>query len=182
MPFIDMATYRRACEKAEEGVDHMTLMEAIFRIYDMWIRDKDEGKKINFHSYFTAITLELGIEDLFEAKKYRLAFAAYFQPRALKKLAELRQLRPERPVKESSNPVKLANSMRVVIKVSEAVSFQFRATRRTGPLKWRHVDEQFKIIHFGDGEVDDTIRHHARKQALEVLNSVRERRPKRGVG
>lgn len=176
MPFIDMQTYRQACLEAEDGVDPVTLMEAIFRIYDLWIKDKNEEKKIDFHSYFTAMTLELGIEDLFEAKKYRLAFAAYFQRRALKRLAELRELQPEAKTIESKNPVTFANSVRVVIRVNEAVSLQFRATRRQGPLRWRHVDEQFKIIHYGDGQIDDAVRHHARQQALKVLNSVRARK------
>lgn len=175
MAFIDMATYRWACQKAEEGVDPITLMEAIFRIYDMWFRDKDEGKKIDFHSYFGPVALSLGIDDLFEAKKYRKAFAAYFQRRALMKLELIREHKREASDFVSNNHVEFANSNHVRIRISEDVSLEFQATKRRGPLSWQHVDERFKVIHFGNGEVSDEERHRARKQALQVLNSVRER-------
>ncbi len=181
MSFIDMVSYRRACKGAEEGVDYVTLMEAIFRIYEMWLKDKDERKKIDFHSYFGLTTLELGIEDLFEAKKYRKAFAAYFQPRALMKQAALREFKQRIPVKVPENNVEFANSMRVRIRINEAVSLEFEATRYHGPLSWRHVDECFKVIRFGEGIISDEDRHHARKQALQVLNSVRERTNKKST-
>lgn len=180
MTFIDMATYRQACKKAEEGVDPITLMEAIFRIYERWFKDKDEGKKIDFHSYFGPTALSLGIDDLFEAKKYRKAFAAYFQPRALKKQALLR-LQQQVSVNVPDNHVEFANSMRVRIRINEAVSLEFQATKRKGQLSWQQLVERFKVIHHGDGDISDENRHHARRQAFQVLNSVRERMSKKST-
>lgn len=179
--FIDMVTYRRACKKAEEGVDHVTLMEAILRIYDMWFEDQDKKKKIDFHSYFNLTTLELGIEDLFEAKKYRKAFAAYFQPRALKKQALLRDLVRRTPVKVPDNNVEFVSSMLVRIRVNKAVSLEFKAINKHGPISWRQVVESIKVIHFGSGEIADEDRHHARKQALQVLNTVRKQSYKKST-
>ena len=181
MSFIDMVVYRQACQKAEDGVDHVTLMEAIYRIYEMWIKDKDGSKTIDFHSYFNLVTLELGIEDLFEAKKYWKAFAAYFQRRALMKLESLREHQQVVPVKVPENNVEFVDSVRVRIRIREDVSLEFKATKRRGPLNWRQLDERFKVIHFGDGEISDEERHHARKQALQVLNSVRERMNKKST-
>lgn len=179
MAFIDMVAYRRACAKARELVDPVTLTEAIYRVYELWSMDKDRGGKIVFHAYFGLSLFDLGIDDLFECEQYRKALGAYFNPRALLKLASLREQKLETPVKASANNVEFANSLRVRIRIDESVSIEFAATRRSGPLKWRHVDERFKVIHQGNGDVSDDDRHHARKQALQVLNSIRERSRKK---
>lgn len=174
MSFIDMETYKKACSTAQELVEPITLREAIFQVYEMWFKAKDEGKKIVFHSYFGLSLLDLGIDQLFEAEQYRKALAAYFQPRALSKLVSLRE-QQKAPVQVSQNSVEFADLMRVRIRINKAVSLEFGTTRRTGPLNWKQVEEKFKIIHFGDGQVSDEDRRHARKQALQVLNSVRLR-------
>lgn len=180
MAFIDMETYRKACLKARELVDPITLMAAIHGVYDMWFDDKRDGRKIVFHAYFGLSLLDLGIDRLVEAEQYRKALAAYFQPRALKRLAELRAIKREKPVRVSANNVEFANSMRVRIRVDEQWSIVFRATRRSGPLMWRHVVEVVTIIHSGDGTPGDEDRHNARKQALMVLNRIRTRTRRTG--
>lgn len=184
MAFVDMATYRAACSKARELVDPVSLLDAIHRVYDMWISDKEAGVRIDFHKYFGLSLLDMGIDssfpdELFVAEQYRKALAAYFQPRALRRLAELRAAAEETSVPVQNNNVEFANKQRVRIRIDEQVSLQFRATRRAGPLKWIHVDEEFKVIHSGDGILEDTDRHRARKQALQVLNSVRKRQTKK---
>lgn len=175
MAFIDMIAYRRACRKARELVDHSTLMEAIYRVYELWLADKDRGEKIIFHAYFGLSLFDLGIDDLFECEQYRKALGAYFNPRALLKLASMREQKLETPVKVPANNVEFANSLRVRIRIDEAVSIEFAAIKRSGSLKWGHIDERFKVIRFGAGEVGDEDLHRARRQALQVLNSVRER-------
>lgn len=172
MAFIDMVAYRNACNKARELVRRPTLMEAIHRVYDMWLDDRATGNKVVFHAYFGLSLLDLGIDELFTAEQYRKALAAYFQPRALKKLAAMRKTNELHSA--SRNPVEIARRSFVRIRVTESVSLEFRAINSAGYLKWGHVVEGDKVIHFGNsGDLDDTVHHAAHKQALAVMNEKR---------
>lgn len=172
MSFIDMVTYRAACEKAHSSVNKVALLEAIDRVYAMWFEEKRLGKKIIFHAYFGLALLDMGIENLFDAERYRKALAAYFQPRALKKLAEIRS---NSAPKRSNNPVEKASKHQVRVRVTEDVSIEFRATKPSGELKWSHVKEVYWVRR-GSGEPDVRKVHAAQVQALAIMNDKRQGR------
>lgn len=170
MTFIHMETYRAACKEADPVVDRITLMDAIFRVYEMWFSDLRSGEKVVFHAYFGLSLLEMGIGELFLAERYRKALGAYFNPRALKRLAQLRQIKLELP----KNPVERATRSNVRIRVNASTSLEFRALKRCGKLKWSSVAESFKIIHVPSREeIPDEVRHGARRQALAIMNDKR---------
>lgn len=175
MAFVGLEDYRRACDRAGELVDRVTLLEAIELVYELWFKDKYEERVVNFHSYFGLSLLDIGIDDLFKAKQYRVALAAYFQPRALRKLARMREMGHVTIPYPPKNHVEHASTMRVRIWVNKDVSLEFKTHRRKGKLRWSHVYESFTVIRSGDGFVSDVDRHRARKQALMVLNNVRDR-------
>lgn len=169
MPFVDMFDYKEACKKADKVVDKETLYAAICGVYEKWIKAKEEGIRFIFHEYFGTTLFDLGVDDLFEAKSYRVALAAYFQPRALRKKRELEHARKS----TTSNKVEFASYNKVRVRVNESLSVEYVAPNHKRELRWRDVLESVRIWHVTGYLFKEELLYQARKQALAVMNDKR---------
>lgn len=166
---IDVHEVARICRKFTD-VDQQLLVDAIECVYALWDTDQRRLRRsqIDFHQYFLQSILILGLTGSLVERSYRRAIAAYFRPRA-ERARKRREGVPPAP----EHGVEEANSKEVLIRVTPDVSVRFRAMLDTGKLKWMHVQPYRKKEYIRNAFIPPADLHHARKQALAILNEKR---------
>jgi hypothetical protein len=174
MSRIDYETFEKVWMVHQpNGLLRTKVIDAIQRVYDQWISDKKKFKKISssrFHSYYGLALLDLGINDLFEAERYRKAIGAYFNKRS-QHMHELRKNITPVP----KNGIDAASTENVAIRVVPEITLHYQALRPTGTLSWDDIQRIGKSTHCKGAEYTKKQEHKARKQALAVMNSMRQK-------